>query len=244
MLDSTTPIVFLHAYPLDASMWDDQRAALGTRQTLAPNFPGFGDRPPGPATLDGFAETVLGEMDAAGIDRAIFVGLSMGGYVAFRIHERWPHRVAALVLADTRAGADSPEAAERRTEQAARVRREGTGWLPDAMLPNVLGESVRTSQPDVVERTRRMILAADPEGVARAAIAMRDRPDSTETLATIRVPVLVLVGDEDTLTPLDEARKIAERIEGARLEVVPRAGHLSNLENPEVFGDLLSAFIG
>lgn len=242
-IDPSTPVVFLHAFPLDGSMWDAQRDALGDRRTLAPHFPGFGGRPPGEPSLDHFADAALREMDAAGFDRAVLVGLSMGGYVAFRIHARHPDRVAGLVLADTRAGADDEAGRKKRTDQAERVRREGVGWLPDALLPALLGETTRRERPDVVEWVRRTIAGADPEGVARALEAMRERPDSTPDLAGIRVPVLALVGEEDTLTPPAESQRIAGAVPAGGFEILPGAGHLANLEAPGAFGDRLRAFL-
>ena len=238
-----TPVVFLHAYPLDGSMWASQVDSLADRRTLAPDFPGFGGRPPGEASMEGFAAAVLGDMDAAGIDRAVLVGLSMGGYVAFRLHAVRPDRVAALVLADTRSGADDDSARKRRTEQAQRVRREGVGWLAEAMLPALLGASTRVDRPEVVADVRRRMERADREGVARALLALRDRPDSTPSLASIEVPVLAIAGEEDEITPVAEARSIAEGVSHGRLVVIPGAGHLSNLEDPASFNEALKSFL-
>jgi pimeloyl-ACP methyl ester carboxylesterase len=237
------PLVLLHAFPLNAEMWARQKAALDGRTVLAPDLPGFGSSPPGEESLDGFAEQVVLAMDAAGIERAVVAGLSMGGYVALRLWDRWPERVAGLVLADTRAGADSPEAAERREEQASRARNEGVAWLAESMLPNVLGPTTLQERPEVVEHVRRMMEGASAEGVARALLAMRGRPDSTDLLRRIDVPVLAIVGEEDTLTPPAEARLIAESVPDGRLEVLPGAGHLSNLENPEAFEAVLGRFL-
>ena len=242
-MPSATPIVFLHAYPMDGSMWQDQAERLSDHIVLQPDFPGFGRRPATAATLDEFAESVIEEMDRAKVARAVLVGLSMGGYVAFRIVDRWPERVAGLVVADTKAGADSPEAAEKRTRQAARARSEGTGWLAEEMLPALLGESTRANRPDVAARVRTTMEGSDPEGVARALEAMRERPDSTALLSRIEVPVLAIVGAEDTVTPEVEARRIADTVPNGRLVVIPKAGHLSNLENPEEFNAALEGFL-
>jgi pimeloyl-ACP methyl ester carboxylesterase len=243
-IDPTTPVVFLHAFPLSGAMWDAQREILKGRKVIAPHFPGFGGRAPGEPSLDHFAEVVLRDMDAAGIAKAVLVGLSMGGYVAFRIHALQPDRVAGMVLADTRAGADDEAGRRKRTDQAERVRQEGVGWLPDALLPALLGETTRRERPAVVEAVRGMIAAADPEGVARALEAMRGRPDSTPDLAGIRVPVLAVVGEEDTLTPAAESRRIADGVPDGRLVELPGAGHLANLEDPEGFGEVLQEFLG
>ena len=239
-----TPIVFLHAFPMNAGMWTSQVEALAGRLVLAPHFPGFGGRPPGEASLDAFARAALADMDAAGIDRAVVVGLSMGGYVAFRLHALAPERVAGLVLADTRAGADDDAGKARRADQAARARREGVAWLADAMVPALLGETTRATRPEVVTRAREIMAQADAEGVARALEGMARRPDSTPQLSAIRVPVLAVVGEEDTLTPPSEARKIAEGVADGRLVVIPGAGHLANLEAPHAFNAALAEFLG
>lgn len=242
-MDQTTPVVLLHAFPLNADMWEPQRAALGSRTILTPEFPGFGGRPVSEPDLDRFAQVALADVDAAGIERAVVVGLSMGGYVAFRLHALAAERIAGMVLADTRAGADDAAGRAKRTDQAARVRREGVGWLADALLPALLGETTLRQRPTVVTKAREMMTAANPEGVARALEAMRERPDSTPILVDIRVPTLVVVGEEDTITPVEEARTIAAGVSNGRLAVIPGAGHLSNLEAPERFNEALLGFL-
>ncbi len=242
-MDPQTPVVFLHAFPLNPSMWESQVTALGKRRTLTPAFPGFGEREIGTPTLESFARAVLDDMDAAGIREAVVAGLSMGGYVAFRLYDLAPERFRGLILADTRAGADDEAGREKRTSQAARARLEGVDWLPDALLPALLGETTRKERPGVVGEVRKMMEKADPEGVARALEAMRERPDSTSLLPKIRVPVLILCGEEDTLTPVEEAGKMAEAIPESRLTVIPRSGHLANLEDPESFNQALLSFL-
>lgn len=242
-MDPQTPVVLLHAFPLNPSMWQSQVAALGKRRILTPAFPGFGERRIGTPTLESFARAVLDDMDAAGIREAVVAGLSMGGYVAFRLFELAPERFRGLVLADTRAGADDEAGREKRTSQAARARLEGVGWLPGALLPALLGETTRKERPGVVGEVGKMMEAADPEGVARALEAMRERPDSTPLLPKIQVPVLILCGEEDTLTPVEEAGKMAEAIPESRLTVIPRSGHLANLEDPESFNQALLSFL-
>ena len=243
MIDPKIPLVLLHAFPLSAAMWEPQRDAFGTRPVLIPNFPGFGGRPPSASDLESFGRTVLDDMDAAGIQEAVFLGLSMGGYVSFRILGEAPERVAGLVLADTRSGADDQAARAKRTEQAARVRREGVGWLMEALIPALLGPTTLRERRGVEAAVRRMFEGAEPEGVARALEAMRDRPDSTPLLRETFVPTLVLVGEEDTLTPLEDGRSMASAIPDARLHIIPGAGHLSNLEAPGAFNAALETFL-
>jgi len=182
-------------------------------------------------------------MDDMQMERAVFLGLSMGGYVAFRIFELAPHRVSALVLADTRSGPDDDSGKERRTQQAERARTDGLDWLPDALAPALLGATTRSTRPEVEDDVRCMIRASHPEGVARALEAIRDRPDSTHLLSTVSFPVLFMVGEEDTLTPVAETRAMADRVSHARVEVLPGAGHLSNLEAPGAFNEALDGFL-
>jgi len=242
-MSSSTPVVFLHAFPLNPDMWDGQISALSPRKTLAPAFPGFGDRAPGEPSLKAFARTILMDLDSAGISSAVFVGLSMGGYVALQLFDMAPERFAGLVLADTRAGADTEEGRAKRTEQAARIRNEGIDWLPDALLTALLGDTTLEERGSVVNEVRGMMEAAQGEGVARALEAMRERPDSTSLLPRIEVPTLVVCGEEDTLTPVEEARGMAQEVPGGRLVVLEEAGHLSNLETPKAFNEALVGFL-
>lgn len=233
-------VLFLHAYPLDGSMWAPQVESLprGFR-ALAPSLPGFGGREPGADTLEGWAEEVLAMLDVQGVRTCVVVGLSMGGYLAFRLLERAPWRVQGLVLCDTRAAPDAPEVRERRLAMVQRVREEGTGWLGDHMVPLLLSEETRKRRPAVEAYVREAIARAHPEGVARALLAMRDRPDSRPLLPSISVPVLCIVGAADSLTPPSEMQEMAARIPRAGMVVIPGAGHLTNREAPEAFQQAL-----
>lgn len=238
-------VVFLHAFPLNTTMWAGQVTALESAgyRVVTAHTPGFGEGALAQADLFVYAEAVLRDLDSKGMDRAVFVGLSMGGYLAFRIFERAPDRVLGLVLADTRAGPDPAQARDVRTEQARRVQAEGTGWLADEMIPKLLCEATRRDRPRVVESVRAMIGEAGSEGVARALLAMRDRPDSRTLLGRVEVPSLVLVGEDDDLMPPDEARDMDHRLADSRLAVIPRSGHLSNLENPDAFNAALLDYL-
>ncbi len=238
-------VVFLHAFPLDSRMWARQLETLPAGwRAMAPDFPGFGGRPPGAASLDEVAAGILACLDAEGVRRFVPVGLSMGGYLAFRLVARVPERVAGLVLCDTRAAADNDAARERRTLQAARARTEGVGSLADSMLPGLLAQGTRRDRPDLGSRVRAWIDGSDPEGVARALEALRDRPDSTPLLAGLRMPTLALGGEEDTLCPPAEMESMVSAIPGGRLQRLGGAGHLSNLDAPEAFDAALHAFLG
>ena len=242
------PLVLLHAFPLHLGMWDEQVVALSSRwRVILPDLPGFGATDPlpdpGATSIEGFADLVAGLMDALGVGPAVIGGLSMGGYVAFSLLRRHPQRVAALVLADTRAAADTPEVIERRNAQQQQVTEEGTDRLVEAQLANLLTEDTRANRPDVVERARALMHGASAAGVIGALEAMKNRADAVPELEAIQVPVLVLVGEHDGPSPPDVAAAMANGIPGARLEVLPGAGHLSNLEAPDAFNRALESFL-
>ena len=219
----SVPLVLLHAFPLDSRMWD------GVREQLKPVTidQRGGDRSPDLVVI---AEDVLAELDRLGVERAVVGGCSMGGYVAMALLRRAPERVAGLVLADTRAGADTDEARANRLAMAERVEAEGVGWVPDAVVPGLLGPDPEDA---VVERVRELVLARDPAEVAWAQRAMAARPDSTGLLADVDVPALVLVGEHDRLTPPATAREMAAVLRRVDCVELPGVGHLTPREAPE-----------
>lgn len=242
---SGLPVVFLHAFPLDRSMWGPQFGALvGMGRCVAPDLRGLGATGASPPyTMDQYADDVVALLDAIGAASVVVVGLSMGGYIAFALWRRHRARVRALVLADTRAGADTDEGREKRRRLIAVARSRGSGAVADMQITSMVGATTRDRRPDVVETVRAMMAAAPVEGIAGALEAMMTRPDSTSTLATIDVPTLIVVGDEDELTPPAEARAMHERIRGSRLEILAGAGHVSNLEQPSAFNHVVGEFV-
>ena len=247
--ESSRPaVVLLHAFPLNATMWEDQMEALSPRwHVIAPDFPGFGQSDPvadpRSASLDVLADGVAGLVGELGLGQVVLGGLSMGGYAAFVLARRHRAIVRALVLADTRAGADSPEIRERRMAQQDQVEGEGTDALVEALLKSLLAEATRQHKPETVERIRGIMQEASPPAIVAALQAMADRTDASEELATLDVPTLVLVGDSDATAPIPVAQEMAERLPRARLAVIPEAGHLSSLENPSVFTAELRSFL-
>lgn len=240
------PVILIHAFPLNQTAWDDQVAALRKHcRTITLDLRGFGesDAPQGPYLMDQMAADVRGVMSALDVDQAVLVGLSMGGYVSLAFYRNYPDAVRAMVLADTRASADTHAARERRLKSAERAEREGARAIAEDMVPLLLGRTALEKQPSVVERVRKMIEANSPQGIAGAQRGMAERRDSTYILPGIDFPVLIIVGSEDTLTPVAEAESLRNTIRGARLRVIEAAGHLSNMERPEEFGAVLTEFI-
>ena len=240
------PVVFLHGFPHDRTLWAPQLGGLLTRaRCVAPDLRGFGDSEVrGPYTMDRYADDVIAMMDALQIERAVIAGLSMGGYIAFALWRRHRERVRALILADTRPGADSEETKAKRRELIALARAKGSGAVADAQITGMVGRTTRDKHPDIADAVHRMLSMAPVDGVVGALEAMMARPDSTPTLATIDVPTLIIVGDEDVLTPPKEARAMHERIGGSRLEILAGAGHVSNVERPAAFNHVASEFLG
>ena len=240
-------VIFVHAFPLNQTMWDDQLVALQkVCRTITLDLRGFGrsDAPKDRYSMDRMASDIRELMSALDIDRAVLVGLSMGGYISLAFCRNYPDAVRALVLADTRASADTQEARERRLKSAEKAEREGVHAIAEDMIPLLLGQPSLERRPSVVERVRSMIEANSSRGVAGAQRGMAERRDSTDLLADLDLPALIIVGSEDTLTPVAEAEGLRRGIRGARLQVIEDAGHLSNLEQPEEFNKRLIEFIG
>ena len=243
---SGTPLLLVHGWPVDRTMWAGQLGGLGTyARILAPDLRGFGGSTVHPPyTIDQYADDLVAFLDALGLARAVVCGLSMGGYVAFAMLRRHRDRVRALVLADTRATADTDEARENRRRQIALIEQEGMSALADRQLQPMIGRTTLERQPELAEGVRRMMASVSPEGAIGALRAMTDRPDSTPLLATIDAPTLVVGGAEDGITPPGVLRAMAEQIPGSRVEIVEQAGHLSPLERPAAFNHVVSEFLG
>jgi 3-oxoadipate enol-lactonase len=240
------PIVFVHGFPFHGSMWDAQAAALPGWQAVVPDLRGFGRSGRGALddwTMDTFADDLAALIGVVGLGPVVMCGLSMGGYVAFAFWRRYRDLCQALVLADTRAEADTEAGRASRRAMADRVLAEGTGFVADDMLPRLLSGRTRRERPEVVARVRAMIEGTSAETIARAQRAMAVRPDSRRDLGGIDVPVLVVAGEEDAIVPVAEAEVMATAIPGARLELVPDAGHLAPMEDPPAFNRVLAGWL-
>lgn len=242
-----TPIVFVHGFPLSHAMWNAQIPVFAAEhRVIVPDLRGFGDSvdTEGTVSMEDFADDIAAILDDLKVSEPIVLcGLSMGGYIAFQFVRKYRRRLRGLVLCDTRASADTADVVENRLKTAKLVIESGTQAVADVMLPKAFGRKTYSERPEVVEAVRNMIISSDPTGVAAASRGMAVRPDMTSLLPTIDVPTLVIVGDDDALTPVDEMRRMAEAIPGAQLKVIPDAGHVTPLENPAVFNALLAKFL-
>ena len=240
-----TPFVLLHAFPLSSAMWArDVGYFARAARVITPDLPGFGGsaRQPQPS-IPAMAQAVADLLDALEIhEPVILAGLSMGGYVALEVMRHAPQRVKALGLFSTKAAADSPQQREGRMKLLERLRREGLDVLLQATLPKLVGTTTTARRPAVIAELERAIRAANCEGVMDAVRAMAQRRDSQPVLSAISCPTLIVSGVEDALIPPSESEAMAQAIPGARLQVIPEAGHLVNLEVPETFHDLVGSW--
>ncbi|MYG40945.1 MAG: alpha/beta fold hydrolase [Nitrospira sp. SB0677_bin_15] len=240
------PVVFLHAFPLNRTMWASQVAALSDRYrvvTIDLRGHGESDAPMWRYTLDQFAEDVSGLLENLGITRATFVGLSMGGYILFALYRTHPELFHALVLADTRATADTPDARTARFSMAQIAYRRGASVIADLMLPKLLSPAACEHRADLQDQLRTIIAGNQVSGIVGDLMAMEERPDSTPLLRTISVPTLVIAGEEDLASPPEEVESMAARIPGATFVRIPQAGHLSNMENSSAFNKAILSFL-
>jgi len=239
-------LVLIHAFPLSARMWEPQLAlaARGWR-VIAPQLRGFAGTPAAlPASsVDDFAGDLVDLLDGLHIDQAVIGGLSLGGYVTFALFRHAARYFRGMVLADTRAEPDTPQAAEGRQRMLQTVRERGAIAAADEMLPKIVCEATRANQPAVVDTLREMIVANSSETVAGAILALMTRPDATPVLSTIHCPTLIVVGEQDAVTPPAMSENMQRGIAGAELVVIPGAGHMSNMEQPGAFNTALASFL-
>lgn len=239
-------IVLLHAFPLGMAMWEPQlRALQDEHRVLRFDARGFGASPPGDGMLsmERIAEDTVGLLDHLGLAQAVVCGLSMGGYAALAMWRRYRDRIRALVLADTRAAPDSAEARQGRAELAEKVRQQGPEAAAEAFLPKVLGETSRRERPELVAHVREMMLANPARGISDALAGLAARADSTGLLPEIHVPTLFIVGAEDGITKPAEIKGLHAQVKGSTFVELPRAGHLSNLEDAPGFNAALREFL-
>jgi pimeloyl-ACP methyl ester carboxylesterase len=240
------PVLWIHGYPLSSALWDLQIGGLADiARQIAPDLRGHGATAAEPplGTMETYADDCVRLLDHLGLGPVVVGGLSMGGYVAFEICRRHPERVGGLILAATRAGADSDEGRAGRDAAAARARDEGVEPVVEGMLPKLLAPANYEDQPDLVEFVRKMMLQTSVDGMVGALAAMRDRVDSTPDLAGFDIPALVIHGQDDQLIPVSEAQATAAALPDAELVILADAGHLPNLEQPDAFDDAVRGYL-
>ena len=237
-------LLFIHGYPLSRELWAAQMRGLSKdHHCLAPDLRGFGaSEGTAQVTMDDYARDALILLDHLDIERAVIAGLSMGGYVVMAMWRMAPSRFRGLILADTRAEADSAAGKQGRDAAIASLPDQGVQGVVDGMLPKLLAPD-NLQKPQLKRRARAVMIRATTIGCAAALAAMRDRPDSTGTLAHITVPALVIVGEHDVITPPSAAENMAQILSDSRLAVIPGAGHLSPLENARAFNVAVRRFL-
>lgn len=244
---SGTPILLIHGFPFTSRMWRPQLAANLGGRVLAPDLPGFGASPAAsePHSVEQLAEACLAALDAQGISEPTIVGgLSMGGYIALAFARLYPQRLRGLMLLSTRAGGDSAEAKANRDKAIATAREQGPAPAGEGMYPKLMAPGNYEAMPGVAAELKEIMQGATSEGVVMALTAMRDRPDSTPLLPGIAVPTLIVHGEEDQVIPKSEAEAMAAAIPGSQLHLIPQAGHVPNLEQPDAFNEIVAAFVG
>jgi pimeloyl-ACP methyl ester carboxylesterase len=229
------PVVLIHAFPLDHTVWVEQIEALKIqRRVIAPDLRGFGrsGATPGKVTLDQYADDLAAMLGTLAItEPVVLAGISMGGYIAFRFFEKYRSRVRAMILCDTRAAADTPQAAAGRLETAQRVECEGPQVL-DMMLPRMMSSTTLQARPDIIENMRLAILRGSATGLAAAARGLAERSDFSTLLPRIDCPVLLVVGKHDAISTPAAMGAMVRAIPGAQLVEIDDAGHLAPLERP------------
>lgn len=239
-------IIFIHGFPLNKSMWDKQLKSLNNDyRVIAYDIRGHGNTDVGAIdfSIDLFVNDLLGFMDALKIEKTILCGLSMGGYIALNAIENNPERFTALILSDTNCTADSPEAIEKRMNTILSIKENGVEKLANDLIPNLLApESIRSNSEEIAA-VKEMIVTTTKQSLYNSLHAMANRKETCSKLAKIKVPVLILVGEEDKITPPEAASAMHEKIKGSLLQVIPHAGHLSNMENDDEFNSQLITFI-
>jgi pimeloyl-ACP methyl ester carboxylesterase len=245
LLGDGPAVLFVHGFPLDRTMWRPVASALTGWHRILPDLRGLGlsEGPEDGYAMAEYADDLAALLDLLHVPDAVVCGLSMGGYVTFELLRRYPQRVRALVLANTRAAPDDAAGRGKRDAMIARIRRDGPGFLADEMLPKLVGPDTARTRPDVVRQVRAMVTGQSTAGLVGALSAMRDRPDSRSMLGDITIPTLVVHGSDDQLIPLSEARAMADAIPGAQFAVIPAAGHLAPVEQAVNTGRVIREFL-
>ena len=244
---SGPPILFVHGFPLNHSMWRAQLETFATNhRVIAPDLRGFGDSDvtEGTVTMEQHADDLATLLDALNVNEPVILcGLSMGGYIAWQFLQKYPERLRALILCDTRAIADTPEGVENRKRLAKMVVENGSAAVASAMLPNLFSPATGERDQSVIDELRQTIASTSPQGIAAAALGMAERPDVTSLLSNIETPTLLIVGEDDGISTPEEMRSIAAAMPNAAIFEVPNAGHMAPLENPVAVNMVIRQFL-
>lgn len=238
------PVLCIHGFPMDSSMWRNQRPLTSIARLITPDLRGQGRSvlAEGPYLMESLADDMADLITHLNLDRTVVMGLSLGGYVALAMYVRHPERFHGLILSNTRAEVDTPEAREGRLRLAMRVHREGTQVALN-YLDELFSPATHADHPELVDDLKSRVAQAHPDGLAWMQLGMAQRQDASRILPAIHVPTLVLCGEDDVITPPEKMRAMADRIPGAQFAVIPRAGHLSPLENPDDFNREVLTFL-
>lgn len=240
------PLLLLHPFPAHREFWLPAAEALTSRyRVILPDLRAHGDSDAGegPATMEKHALDLARVLDDADVGRALFCGVSIGGYVLFEFWRRFRRRVAGLVLCDTRPQPDTPEGRATRLKSAEDVLERGTEPFIESMIPKLLGKTTLVARPDLVTQARRMMRKMSPDDIAQVQRGMAERPDSVPTLKTIDVPTLILIGEEDGLSTVADGELMRQNIPGSQFKLIPKAGHYAAWEQPEEVGKLIRQFV-
>lgn len=239
------PVLLLHPFPANHEFWLPAAQALSRYRLILPDLRGHGDSDAGdgPATMEKHTQDLAQVLDDAGAGRAMVAGVSIGGYILFEFWRRYRERVAAVILCDTKAQADTAEGKAARLQAAEDVLQNGTEGFLDAQLPRLLGRTTIANRPDLAQAAKRMMQKMSPQDIGQVQRGMAARPDSVTTLKTMHVPALVLVGEEDVLTPVSDAELMRSNLPASQMKVISRAGHYAVWEQHEAAGAALRQFL-
>ena len=240
-------LIFIHGFPFNKSMWYNQmKELMGEFRVISYDIRGHGNTDKGVAdfSIELFAQDLIGFMDELKIDKAIICGLSMGGYIALNAVTNFPERFDALILSDTNCIADTPEASEKRLKSIDTIKANGMEWYADVSTKNLFAPQSLLTKTIEIEYVREMILKTSEHSIYNTLLALANRKETCSKLSQIKVPVLILVGKEDKITPPEAAERMHLSIKESNLKIIELAGHVSNLENPDEFNDQLRKFLG
>jgi len=240
------PVIFLHGFPFDKSMWERQLDVLkASNRVIACDIRGFGKSidEKTPLSIDLFSEDLVSFMDKLNIEKAVICGLSMGGFIALNALKKFPERFEALILCDTQCIADTAEVKENRYKAIEQINVDGAAEFNEKFIKSVFHPNSLTDKKELVENLRSIVFANAKEIITAGLTALAARSETCSTLNAIRMPTLIICGREDEVTPLTQSEFMHKHIEGSILKIIDNAGHVSNLEHPDEFNKYLLDFL-